>query len=140
MEPVVGTKERDSRMERGHREMYRVRIGERGKYGEEVYTARREKTSFAHEGWRGKGMNGDCRPRGRDEWPGTRGGNGGETRARKEDPREEANEDERKGGAGRCREVQGGAGRSREESGKETRGGVVSRRQSPSTVAGVPTG
>lgn len=88
MEPVVGTEGRDSRMERGHREMYRVRIGERGKYGEkreDILCARR-----VH--WRGKGMNGDCRPRGRDEWPGTRGGNGGETRARKENPREEANE------------------------------------------------
>jgi len=47
VEPVVGTEGRDSRMERGHREMYRVRIGERGKYGEEVHTGRREKTSFA---------------------------------------------------------------------------------------------
>lgn len=83
-------------MERGHREMYRVWIEERGKYGVKVYTARREKTSFAREGWRGKGMNGDCRPRGRDEWPGTRGGNGGETRARRENPREEANEDGRR--------------------------------------------
>lgn len=75
-------------------------------------------------------MNGDCRPRGRDEWPGTRGGNGGETRARKENPREEANEGERRGGATD----------EREKSGENERGGVVSRRQSPSTVAGVPTG
>lgn len=77
-------------MERGHREMYRVRIGERGKYGE-----KREDILCTHEGWRGKGMNGDCRPRGRDEWPGTRGGNGDETRARKENSREEAKEEGR---------------------------------------------
>lgn len=55
-------------------------------------------------------MNGDCGPRGRDEWPGTRGGNGGETRARREpvherkDPRTkegEENEGEGEGVAGR---------------------------------------
>jgi len=136
-------------MERGHREMYQVRIGERGKYGarEGIYTARRGKTSFAREGWRGKGMNGDCRPRGRDEWPGTRGRNGGETRARggRENPREEANEDAEEGSTearderletGRAGGGEGGGGRGMNEG----RLFHVDRRQSPSTVAGVPTG
>jgi len=63
-------------------------------------------------------MNGDCRPRGRDEWPGTRGGNGGETRARRTflhergrtlriPRRERERERERERGRGREREGEG---------------------------------
>lgn len=75
-------------------EMYRVRMGN----GEILEVYAREKTSLrgglggGKEGEGEKGMNGDCRPRGRDEWPGTHGGNGGETRARRtrerKDPKE----------------------------------------------------
>lgn len=93
-------------MERGHREMYRVRIGERGKYGERE----ERRHPLRGEGGGGKGMNGDCRPRGRDEWPGTRGGNGGETRVRRENPREEANEDEGRERVGRKTRGEGGRG------------------------------
>lgn len=66
-------------------------------------------------------------------------GNGGETRARKENPREEANEDEREGAARRAGKMRGRTGErwGRGGGGRER---VVSRRQSPSTVAGVPTG
>lgn len=70
--------------------------------GEILEVHAREKTSLrgglggglggGKEGEGEKGMNGDCRPRGRDEWPGTHGGNGGETRARRtrerKDPKE----------------------------------------------------
>lgn len=67
-------------MERGHSgKMYQVWMVNGW---EESEVREREDTSFACE-WRGKAMNGDCRPCGRDEWPGTHEGNGGETRARR---------------------------------------------------------
>lgn len=103
MEPVVGgTKGRDSRMERGHRRDVPGLDGEtkvHARARERKRERKRKKTSL-HGGWRGKGMNGDCRPRGRDEWSGTRGGNGGETRARRTFRERKLNEEGRKGRKG----------------------------------------
>jgi len=70
-------------------------------------------------------MNGDCRPRGRDEWSGTRGGNGGETRARR---------------ILRERKLKRRGKEGERADGREGGRRAVSRRQSPSTVAGVTTG
>lgn len=81
-------------MERGHREMYRVRIGERGKYGEEgIHGEKREdilctgRVAGERNEWRLQTTR--ERRMARNPWR----KRGRETRAKRENSREEANEE-----------------------------------------------